>query len=129
MTPGRRWLGAAVLSLAGACAHDMPLDGKPDRVWASSRSLDNAAACVVRALDDYRRLDTRLAPSITHASEAIVPGNTYEIRPRQDYTVSAETYFVRLEKFGDRITRISLFAESPWRKDVIRTVSKCGERS
>lgn len=126
---GRRWLGAAMLTLAGACAHNLPIDGNPDRVWASSLSLARASACIVKALDGYRRTQSSLAPSITHASRAIEPGKVHEIRPRQDFTVAAENYYVRLEKIDDRITRISLFADSPWRKQLTRAISPCGARS
>ena len=125
---GMRWLGAAsVLALAGACAHNFPLDGPPDRVWAAPRSLGSTSSCIVNVLDDYRRSQSSQAPNITHAAQEIVSNKVYEIRPKQEFTVSAETYFVRLEKIDDRITRVSLFADTPWKKQLIRTVAPCGK--
>lgn len=124
---GMRWLGAAgLLALAGACAHNFPIDGPPDKVWAAPRSLGSTSSCIVNVLDDYRRSESGQAPSISHSSQEIVSNKVYEIRPRQEFTVSAETYFVRLEKIDDHITRVSLFAESPWKKQLIRTVAPCG---
>jgi hypothetical protein len=125
----RRWLGAALLTVLGACAHQPQLLDRPDRVWASSKSMDAAASCVIRVLDERGRSESSLSPSFTHARRVIEPGKVYEIRPEQESAVSSETYLVRLEKIDDRITRMSLYASSPWKKQMIRAVSPCGARS
>ena len=122
-----RWPGVALLALLGACAHDVSLKGPPERVWASSRGLDAAASCILRALDEHGRSGSALAPGITHERRVITPGKVYEIRPEQQLAVTNERYFVRLEKIDDRITRISLFLQSPWKKELTRAVAPCGK--
>jgi hypothetical protein len=120
-----RWLGAALPVLLANCTHQPQLGG-PDRVWASPRGLDTTAACVIRVLDDRV---SNLRPRVTHVKRVIEPGNVYEIRPEQAAAVTTEAYFVRLEKAGDQITRLSLFVKSPWGKEMINTLSPCGRRS
>lgn len=122
-----RWLGVALFALLGACARDMSLSGPPERVWASSRGLDDAASCILRALDEHGRSGSAIAPGITHERRVITPGKVYEIRPEQQLAVTNERYFVRLEKIDDRITRISLFLQSPWKKELTRAVAPCGK--
>ena len=112
--------------LLAACAHQPQLLGPPDRVWASPRGLESTASCVVGILDAR---GANLSPRITHARQVIEPGKVYEIRPRQESTVTTETYVVRLEKAGDEITRMSLYADSPWARDLIKALSRCGTRS
>jgi len=121
-----RWPGAPLLLLLSACAYHPELLDKPDRVWASSRSMDSAASCIIRALDERGRSGSSLSSSLTHARHVIEPGKVYEIRPKQQGSVTGESYTVRLEKTGDIITRISLFVQSPWKKDVIRALKPCG---
>jgi hypothetical protein len=125
----RRWLGAALLTLLGACAHQPQLIDRPDRVWASSKGLEAAASCVIGVLDERGRMESNISPNLTHARRVIEPGKVYEIRPEQESVVSSETYIVRLEKIDDRITRMSLYARSPWKKQMIRALSPCGARS
>lgn len=122
-----RWLGIALLLPLGACAHDVTLDGPPERVWASSRSLDNAASCIIGALDARGRSGSTISPSVTHVRRVVVPGKIYEIKPEPELAVTSETYFVRLEKIDDRITRVSLFAQSPWKKELTRAVASCAK--
>jgi hypothetical protein len=120
-----RWLAAVFAVLLAACAHQPGLLERPDRVWAAPRGLDATAACVIRVLDER---GSRLMPPVTHGKRVTERGEAYEIRPARRKAVTAETYHVRLEKAGDRITRMSLFAESPWRKDMIEALSPCGRR-
>jgi hypothetical protein len=124
-----RWLAAALLSLLAACAHAPPRFGNPDKVWPSSRSLENAKSCVIAALDERGRSGSRLAPNLTHKAKAVVPGKVYEITAEQELAVTSETYLVRLEKIDDRITRISLYAHSPWEKELTRAIRRCGART
>jgi hypothetical protein len=124
-----RWLGAVLLTVLSACAHQPQLRERPDRVWASSKSIDAAAACVIRALDERGRSGSNLSPNLTHARRVIEPGRVYEIRPAQDGAVTTEVYFVRLEKLDDRTTRMSAFVASPWKKELLRALSPCGARS
>ena len=125
----RRWLGAALLAVLAACGHHPDLLKTPERVWASSRGMDNAASCVVRVLDERGRSGSSLMPSITHAKHVIESGKVYEIRPEQESAVINQNYVVRLEKIDDHITRISVFAESPWTKDLVRALAPCGQSS
>jgi hypothetical protein len=126
---GLRWLGFGLLSLATACAgQNVGLGPKPDRVWASSRTLNDAKACVIRALDDYGRSESVQAPSVTHAAHTIEAGSLYEIRPDANLGANSGNYYVRLEKTDDHITRISLFAESPWRGKLVGALSGCRTR-
>jgi hypothetical protein len=122
-----RWPGVALLALLGACAHDVTVDGPPERVWASSRSLDNAATCIISALDARGRSGSNISPNVTHARRVVVPGRIYEIKPEAELAVNSEIYVVRLEKIDDHITRISLFARSPWKKELTRAVASCGK--
>ncbi|WP_119271136.1 hypothetical protein [Taklimakanibacter deserti] len=121
-----RWPGVPLLLLISACAHHPELLDKPDRVWASSRSMDSIASCIIRALDERGRSGSNLSPSQTHARHVIEPGKLYEIRPEQQGLATGESYTVRLEKTGEMITRISLFVQSPWKKSVIRALKPCG---
>lgn len=91
-------------------------------------SLDDATSCIVQALDQRGRSASNLSPSMTHKAKAVVPGKVYEIRAEQELAVTPENYLVRLEKIDDRITRISLFAQTPWKKELIRAISPCGAR-
>jgi hypothetical protein len=126
---GLRWLGFGLLLLATACAgQNVGLGPKPDRVWASSRTLSDARACVIRALDDYGRSESVQAPSVTHAAHTIEAGSLYEIRPDANLGANSGNYYVRLEKTDDHITRISLFAESPWRGKLVGALSGCRTR-
>ncbi|MGE0240057.1 MAG: hypothetical protein AB7F09_04960 [Parvibaculaceae bacterium] len=122
---GLRGFGAALPLLLAACASQPQLLERPDRVWASPRGLDATAACVIRVLDDR---GSGLPAGPTHAKHVIEPGRVYEIRPDQDGAVTPETYSVRLEKAGGQITRMSLFVDSPWEKNMIRALSPCGTR-
>lgn len=122
-----RWLGMGFPLLLLACAHELPVDGRPDRVWASPRGLEAAKACAIRALDEFGRTQTALAPSVTHAAQTIAPGKIYEIRPRQRGT-TGDSYFLRLEKIDDHITRMSFFVSSPWKKQMIAALAPCGRR-
>ena len=124
---GMRWPGAALLLLLAACAYHPELLDQPDRVWASPRSLDDAASCVIRALDARGRSGSNLSPSMTHAKHVIEPGRIYEIRPEQQGAVTGESYTVRLEKNrDDLITRISLYSQTPWEKSLTRALAPCG---
>ena len=124
-----RWLKAALPILLAACANQPHLLERPSRVWASPRGLDATAACVIRVLDERGQSGSNLAPNLTHAKRVIEPGKVYEIRPRQKSAVTAETYFIRLEKSGDQVTRMSAYITSPWRKNLVKSLSPCGTRS
>jgi len=113
-----------LLALLAACTHIPLADGTPERVWASPRPLEDATACVIRALDRYGHSET--SPSITHSAQAIVPGKVNEVRPRQDFALSATAYFVRLEKAADQITRIALYTRTVPNRPVIRALKECG---
>jgi hypothetical protein len=123
---GARWLGVALPILLAACANQALVLDQPDRVWPSSRGMDNAAACVIRVLDDRTRSQSTISPTRTYAKHVIDPGKVYEIRADQDRLVTSETYVVRLEKVDDHITRMSAFINSPWKKQVIRALASCG---
>jgi hypothetical protein len=125
----RRCLGAASLLLLGACSPQSDLLDQPDKVWASSKSMESAASCAIRVLDERGRSESSVAPSVTFAKHVIEPGKVYEIRPEQRGAVTPEYAVLRLEKIDDRITRMSLFAHSPWKKDLIRALRPCGARS
>ncbi len=124
---GLRLLGIGLIALAGACAHE-PIEGEPHQVWAAQGGLDDAKACIVSALDDYRHTQTALAPAIPHRVVTVAPGRIYQVRPSQEGAVSNEDYYVRLEKIDDHITRVSLFAHSPWRKQLVEAVRRCAGR-
>jgi len=118
-----------MLLLAAACAGNHPdLDASPNRVWASPRSLADARACVIRALDDFGRSGSVQAPSVTHAAETVESGRIYEVRPEAGVSGNSGNYYARLEKIDDHITRISLFTEPTWRSKLIRAVKPCGSR-
>ena len=68
-----------------------------------------------------------MSPPVTHERRVITQGKVYEVRRKQEIAVTSETYFVRLEKIDDRITRVSLFAESPWKGEVTRAVASCAK--
>jgi hypothetical protein len=124
-----RWLAAGLPLLLAACAHEPQLLGEPDRVWASPRGLEATASCVIRNLDERGRRNSNIAPSLTHAKRVIEPGKVYEIRPEQKNAVGPESYYVRLEKVDDHITRIALYAKSPWTKSMISELAPCGRVS
>jgi hypothetical protein len=108
-----------------ACTHIPAGDGAPDRVWASPRTLEDATACVVRGLDRYGHSEA--SQSTTHSVQVVVPGRLNEVRPRQDFALSATSYFVRLEKSADQITRIALYVETTTsRGPLIKTLKECG---
>ena len=120
-----RLLAVALLATLGACTHESLVKGAPKRVWASERPLENAKACVIRALDTYRGSEpTR----VTHAAQVIAPGKVYEVKPADGELVTADVYFVRLEKVDDTVTRISLFSRTPWRQDLTAALAPCGTR-
>ena len=68
-----------------------------------------------------------MSPPVTHERRVITQGKVLEIRRKEEHAVSSETYFVRLERIDDRITRVSLFAQSPWKGDVTRAVASCAK--
>ena len=118
-----------MLLLAAACAGNHPdLDASPNRVWASPRSLADARACVIRALDDFGRSGSVQAPSVTHAAETVESGRIYEVRPAAGVSGNSGNYYARIERIDDHITRISLFSEKTWRSKLIRAVKPCGSR-
>lgn len=118
-----------MLLFAAACAGNHPdLDASPDRVWAAPRSLADARACVIRALDDFGRSGSVQAPSVTHAAETVESGRIYEVRPAAGVSGNSGNYYARLERIDDHITRISLFSEKTWRSKLIRAVKPCGSR-
>jgi len=119
------FFATGLLTLAAACTSIPAADGSPGRVWASPRTLEDATACVVRGLDRYGHSEE--SPSITHSAQAIVPGKLNEVRPRQDFALSATPYFVRLEKTADQITRITLYAGTTPKRPLIRALKECGE--
>jgi hypothetical protein len=124
-----RWLAAALLALLAACANQPELLDRPDRVWPAPRGIDAVASCVIRALNERARSQSNLASSRTFAKHVIEPGQVYEIRADTSRMVTAERAVVRLEKVDDEITRLSLFVQSPWKKEMIRTLKPCGARS
>jgi hypothetical protein len=124
-----RWLAAALLVLLAACAGQLDLLDRPDRVWPAPKRIDAVASCVIRVLNERGRSESNLVQSRTYAKHVIEPGNIYEIRADADRTVAAEAAVVRLEKIDDEITRLSLFVKSPWKKEVIRVLKPCGTRS
>lgn len=113
-----------LLGLVAACTHIAPGDVSPDRVWASPRKLEDATACVITALDRYRRSGT--SQKVTHSTQAIVPGKLYEVRPPQEFTLPATAYYVRLERTADQITRIALYARTASRGPLIKALRECG---
>jgi hypothetical protein len=119
------FLAMYLLALTAACTHIPAGDGAPDRVGASPRILEDATACVVRGLDRYGHSE---APqSTTHSVQVIVPGRLNEVRPRQDFALSATAYFVRLEKTADQITRIALYVGTTTaRGPLIKALRECG---
>ena len=123
-----RWPAAALLALLAACAGQPDLLDRPDRVWASPRTIDTVASCVVRALNARGHLESNLAQSRVYAKHVIEPGTVYEIRADTSHTVTAEAAVVRLERVSDEVTRLALFVQSPWKKEMIRVLRPCGER-
>ena len=119
------WLATGLLGLVAACTHIPPGDVSPDRVWASPRKLEDATACVITALDRYRRAGT--SQNIRHSAQAIVPGKVNEVRPAQEFALPATAYYVRLERTADQITRITLFARTASRRPLMKVVRGCGE--
>lgn len=119
-------MGLPLLLLA--CAHELRDDGRPDRVWASPRGLEAAKTCAIRALDEFGRTQTALAPSVTHVAQTIEPGKIYEVRPREAQGTTGDSYFLRLEKIDDHVTRLSFFVKSPWKKQMIAALAPCGRR-
>jgi hypothetical protein len=124
-----RWLAAALPALLAACAGQLDLLDRPDRVWASPRRIDTVASCVVRVLNERGRSESNLSQSRVYARHVIEPGKVYEVRADTSRMVTAEEAVVRLEKVGDEITRLSLFVKSPWKKEMIRILKPCGDRS
>src|SRR4029079_16202979 len=129
MTYMRWFAAAALLVLLAACANQPGLLERPDRVWPAPRSIDAVAACVIKVLNERGRWESELAPSRTYAKHVIEPGKIYEIRADAVRMVTAETAVVRLEKVDDEITRLALFVQSPWKKEMIRVLKPCGARS
>lgn len=123
-----RWPGVVLLALLGACAHEGPRFKEPEKVWPSPLSLDSATSCVIRALNERGHSDSAIAPNLTHSAHVLVPGRITEVSADQELALTNERYLVRLEKIDDQITRISLFAESPWKKELIRALAPCGTR-
>ena len=124
-----RWLAAALLALLTACAGQPDLLDRPDRVWPSPRRIDAVASCVVRVLNERGRSESNLSASRVYGKHVIEPGKIYEIRADTGRMVTAEEAVVRLEKVDDEITRLSLFVKSPWKKEMIRVLKPCGDRS
>jgi hypothetical protein len=124
-----RWPGIVLLALLSACASQLELLDRPDRVWPAPRSMDVVASCAVRVLNERGRSQSELAASRTYAKHVIEPGQVYEIRADTSRMVTAETAVVRLEKIDDHITRMSLFVQSPWKKEVVRALKPCGAPS
>lgn len=120
-----RLLAVALLAALGACTHENLVRGTPKRVWASERHLDDAKACVIRALDAYSGSEST---HVTHAAQVIEPRKIYEVRPAQSDLVTADVYYVRLEKIDETVTRISLFSRTPWRQDLTAALAPCGAR-
>jgi hypothetical protein len=118
-------LAAGLLTLVTACATVPQADGSPDRVWASPRTLDDATACVIKALDRYGHSES--SPSTMHSIRPIVPGAVNEVRPRQDFALYQTSYFVRLQKTADQITRIALYDKSAAERPLIKALTPCGE--
>jgi len=124
---GARGLGVTLLTLLTACANQALVLDQPDRVWPTSRSMDTAAACVIKVLDDRTRMQSTIAPTLTFSKHVIEPGKVYEIRADQEHLVTRETYVVHLENIDDHITRMSAFINSPWKKQVLRALAPCGK--
>jgi hypothetical protein len=125
---GMRWLAAALIALLAACADQLELLDRPDRVWPTPRGIDEVTACVIRALNERGRSESDLAASRSYAKHVIEPGSIYEIRADTSRMVTAEGAVVRLEKIDDEITRLSLFVQSPWKKAMISALKPCGAR-
>jgi hypothetical protein len=123
------WPAAALLALLAACANQPELLDRPDRVWPAPRSIDVVASCAIRVLNERGRLHSDIAQSRIYAKHVIEAGKIYEIRADVDRMVTAENAVVRLERIDDEITRLSLFVQSPWKKEMIRTLNPCGGRS
>lgn len=125
-----RWLAASVLVLLAACSSEPGLLlERPDRVWPSPRGIDSVASCVIRVLNERGHQESNLAQSLVYAKHVIEPGKVYEIRADASRQVTAEAAVVRLEKIEDEITRLSLFVQSPWKKQMVRVLKPCGDRS
>jgi hypothetical protein len=124
-----RWFAAALLPLLTACAGQPDLLDRPDRVWPTPRGIDTVASCVVRVLNERGRSKSNLAQGRVYAKHVIEPGTVYEIRADTSRMVTPEEAVVRLEKVNDEVTRLALFVQSPWKKEMIRVLRPCGERS
>src|SRR5262245_63440297 len=59
----KRWLAAALFALLAACASQMDLLDRPDRVWPAPRSIDVVASCAIRVLNERGRSESDLAQS------------------------------------------------------------------
>jgi hypothetical protein len=119
----------ALLLLLAACAGQPDLLDRPDRVWPAPRGIDAVAVCVIRVLNERGTSQTNLAKSRVYAKHVIEPDNIYEIRADTSRMVTPEAAVVRLEKVSDEVTRLSLFVQSPWKKEMIRVLKPCGARS
>ncbi len=125
-TNARTWSVVLALAVAAVgCAHITPRGSPPAASWTARRALDDAATCVVAALNEEMRSQSALSPSITHQVQTIEPGRVYEVVPQQTLTVAAEIYFVRLAAMPPSATRIELFSVATWTSRLERAVAKC----
>ena len=107
---------ATALLLVG-CAHGIIQD-PPERLLTAHRSLDNTVSCIKGALD----ANGRSGSGYTHVVQAITPGQSYEIRPRQTLT---DYYFVRVFKVSDGTSKIDVYAVPQWKRPILAAVGRC----
>ena len=116
-------LMAALLAVAG-CANVTARGDPPKFSWVSDKTLDEAAECLVPAMNAAYS-DIWGSPDITHHVQIISPGKVYEVLSQRSLVYGGgDIYYVRLEK-TDAGTKVDLYAFEAWVDDLEPAVESC----
>lgn len=103
-------IAATITALClSACALQTPRGDPPYRTWTSTKSIDDAATCLVRELNARNKHFSWDAPDTTHQIQIIEPNRIYEVLPQQTLIFAGEAYYFRVERISSG-SRLSLFA-------------------